>query len=213
MINILLAEDHHLVRNGLKMLLSAFPQINIVSEVGNGSDVIDMLAEHQNIHIVLADIHMPGMDGLEMIAITRVRFPAVKVIILSMQDDERYVARAFDIGCAAYLLKNISTDELVFALKHVYNGGKYLCAELSMRLMDNASLFSKPFEQIDLELSGREAEVLGLIAKGMTNIEISDQLFISKRTVEGHRQNLLEKSGAKNTAALIYFAFKRGLIA
>ncbi|RYE33597.1 MAG: response regulator transcription factor, partial [Sphingobacteriaceae bacterium] len=144
------------------------------------------------------------------------KFPLVKVIILSMIDHEKYILKAFRAGAYAYILKNVTADELIFAIKHVHSSNeRYICSELAIRLLDK--LLQRP-EQIDIrispeiELSKREVEVLNLIAEGFTNQEIADKLFTSKRTVEGHRQNLIEKTNSRNTAALIRYAITTSLI-
>jgi len=137
------------------------------------------------------------------------------LIILSMLDNEKYVAQAFSEGACGYLLKNVSSDELIFAIKHVSAGGKYLCSELSIRMLErlvNSSLSSPSVFEDVIDLSSREIEVLNLIAQGLTNHEMSEKLFLSKRTIEGHRQSLIEKTGSRNTAALIRYAVINGIV-
>jgi DNA-binding NarL/FixJ family response regulator len=132
-----------------------------------------------------------------------------------MLDNEKYVVQAFAEGAFGYLLKSISADELVFGLKHVNSGSKYMCSELSMRLLDKLlHTANTPFDQgrHQIDFSMREIEILHLIADGLTNNEMSDKLFISKRTIEGHRQSLIEKTGSRNTAALIRFAVLSGIV-
>lgn len=215
MLNLILAEDHNIVRNGIRMLLGADIEINIVGEAVNGRQVLDMIAGGIKANIVLADINMPELDGIALIGELKKSSPEIKVVILSMLDNEKYVAQAFSEGASAYLLKNVSADELVFSLKHVHSGGKYLCAELAMLLMDKLMYtvhppFNETSRQIDFSM--REIEILHLIAEGLTNNEMSEKLFISKRTIEGHRQSLIEKTGSKNTAALIRFAVLSGIV-
>jgi len=175
MIKIILAEDHNIVRDGLRNLLEKEKDMQIVREALNGG----------------------------------------QVIILSMLDDERYVMQAFRAGASGYLLKNITADELTFAIRHVHLDGRYICSELSLRFLDR--LIAQPNRrqheaETGIEFSTRDIEVLTLIANGLTNQEIADKLFTSKRTVEGYRQTLIEKTGARNTAALIRYALKNGLI-
>jgi len=212
---ILLAEDHNIVRNGIKMLLETTPDIEIVGEATDGKQVIEMVNNGQAIDIVLADINMPEMDGITLTKALKKIDPEIKVVILSMHDSEKYVVQAFLEGAAGYMLKNVSADELIFSLMFIGNGGKYLCAELVMKLIDNLITHKQHQQEktiADLDFSVREIEVLQLIADGLTNAEMSDKLFISKRTIEGHRQSLLDKTGSKNTASLVRFAVQNHII-
>jgi len=215
MLNLILAEDHNIVRNGIRMLLEADKEISIAGEAVNGNEVLEMIANGTQADIVLADINMPVLDGISLIRDLKVSNPQIRVVILSMLDNEKYVSQAFAEGASGYLLKNVSADELVFALKHVRTGGKYLCAELAIRLLDKltpVSVFPANAANQPIDFSMREIEILHLIAEGLTNNEMSDKLFISKRTIEGHRQSLIEKTGARNTAALIRFAVLSGIV-
>jgi DNA-binding NarL/FixJ family response regulator len=215
MIQVLLAEDHNIVRNGIKMLLEMDKNINIIGEAVNGKEALAYISRGDKIDVVLADINMPELDGLSLLKEMKVHNPEIKVVILSMHDNEKYVTQAFTEGASGYLLKNISADELVFALKHTHMGGKYLCAELAIRMLDR--LTQNGYKSLNpvtdkIDFSMREIEVLHLIADGLTNLEMSDKLFISKRTVEGHRQSLIEKTGSRNTAALIRYAVRHGIV-
>jgi len=139
----------------------------------------------------------------------------VKVLFLSMMNNEKYIAQAFTEGASGYVLKNAGADELIFSLRQVGNGNRYLCTELALNLLDRSlqenTVFTSTRES-KIDFSQREIEVLHLIAEGLTNTEIAEKIFISKRTVEGHRQSLLEKTGSKNTATLIRFAVLNGFI-
>ncbi|RZK77427.1 MAG: response regulator transcription factor [Pedobacter sp.] len=215
MLKILLAEDHNIVRNGIKMLLETESSIQVVGEMINGLEVLEYLDSGGRADIVLTDINMPDLDGISLTREVRNRFPEVKVVILSMHDNEKYISQAFMEGAVGYLLKNISAEELVFSLKHVEMGKKYLCAELGVNML-NKLIKSGGMDQdlapSDMEFSARELEVLHLIGEGLTNLEMADKLFISKRTVEGHRQSLLDKTGSRNTATLIRYAATTGLL-
>jgi len=215
MIDLILAEDHNIVRNGISLLLGADKEISIKGEAVNGLEVMNMLAKGIKADMVLADINMPEMDGISLIRELRLSHPQTKIVILSMLDNEKYVAQAFSEGASGYLLKSVSADELLFALKHVNSGGKYLCSELSIRLLDKLlHTVNIPFDKAghEIDFSMREIEILHLIAEGLTNSEMSEKLFISKRTIEGHRQSLIEKTGSRNTAALIRFAVLCGIV-
>lgn len=214
MINIILAEDHNIVRNGIKLLLESDEEIRVLGEGINGIEVMKLLASEQ-VDIILADINMPEMDGMQLLKEVKAKYPKIKVMMLSMHDHEKYVMEAFKNGGDGYLLKNIGAEELIFAVKFVNQGRRYLCAELTMSLMDTMLqskqyLMAMPENEIDFSL--RELEILQLIAEGLTNLEMSEKLFLSKRTIEGHRQSLLDKTGSKNSAALIRYGVINGLI-
>lgn len=215
MLNILLAEDHNIVRSGIKGLLEDDESIAIVAEAINGAQALDYLKNNETIDIVLTDIDMPVMDGIALIKEVKNLNLQIKIVILSMHDNEKYVAQAFQAGASGYLLKSVAADELIFALKYVNRGGKYLCAELSMSMLSNVMRRindSILVAEHSLEFSSREIEVLELIAEGLTNQEMSERLFISKRTVEGHRQSLTDKTGCRNTASLIRFAMMHDIL-
>jgi len=215
MTRIILAEDHNIVRNGLKTILQASPDFSVVAECANGKEVIDFLDSGQEADVLLTDMNMPVMSGLELIEKLQKIVPAMGIIVLSALDHEKYVIQAFKAGAAGYLLKSVSADELHFAIKHVHASQKYMCSELSMHFLKRLLAMPDPtsFEmQGDMSFSSREVEVLQLIAEGYTNQEIADKLFTSKRTVEGHRQNMIDKTGARNTPALVKFAILSGII-
>lgn len=212
MLKVLLAEDHHIVRKGIRMLLETDQEINIVGEAMNGTEVLKQLGDIKKIDVVLTDINMPEMDGIALLKALKVIDAGIHVVMFSMHDHEKYVAQAFMAGVSGYLLKNISADELIFCLKHVNNGGKYLCAELSMRLLNRIAQYDDDMAIPEITLSEREMEILRLIAEGFTNQEMSEKLFISRRTVEGHRQCLIDKTETRNTASLIRYAVLNGLV-
>jgi DNA-binding NarL/FixJ family response regulator len=215
MIDIILVEDHKIVRNGVKSLLEKEPKFKIVGEAVSGADVLAILESGIKADIILADINMPGLSGLELIAELKKAGHNAKIVMLTMLDHERYVAKAFKAGASGYLLKNTSPDELIFAIKHIYADGNYLFSELAMRLLDRLSHGRDIMildNRSDVDFSKRETEVLTLIAEGFTNQEIADKLFTSKRTIEGHRQSMIDKTGTRNTAALIRFALLNGII-
>ncbi|MGN7204514.1 response regulator [Pedobacter sp. SAFR-022] len=215
MIQVLLAEDHNIVRNGIKMLLGSDKEIHVAGEATNGKEALDFISGNEGIDVILADINMPELDGISLIKEAHNLKPDIKVVILSMHDNDKYVSQAFQEGASGYLLKSVSADEMIFSLKHVKAGGKYLCSELSIKMLEKLSQKSvnSVSENVsNIEFSMREIEVLHLIADGLTNSEMSEKLFLSKRTIEGHRQSLIEKTGSKNTAALIRYAVLNGII-
>lgn len=215
MIRIILAEDHNIVRNGIKNLLEREKDLQVVGEASNGQEVLNLLDNGVEADIILTDLNMPIMNGIEMAQKVREAKKNVKIAMLTMLDHERYVLHAFQAGANGYLLKNISADELVFAIRHIHIDGRYICSELALRFLDR--LLQQPdrvqiSNETGIDFSEREIEILTLMADGMTNHEIADRLYTSKRTVEGHRQSLLEKTGTRNSAALIRYAILNGLI-
>jgi DNA-binding NarL/FixJ family response regulator len=217
MVKILLVEDHMVVRNGIKLLLESQEDFKVIGEASDGEEALLQLANNLNPDIILTDISMDNMDGMEMLKIVGQQYTSIKVVVLSMLNQIHYVIEGFEHGLSGYLLKNVDYNELLFGLRHVANGGKYMSVEISMSLLEKVSsgeLFGEKrrFVTAKIEVSDREMEVLALIADGFTNIEIADKIFLSKRTVEGHRQSLIEKAQVKNTAELVKFAFQSGLL-
>ncbi|MET4080955.1 DNA-binding NarL/FixJ family response regulator [Pedobacter sp. UYP30] len=213
MIRVILAEDHNIVRNGIKMLLESQPGISVVSEAANGQQVLDLINAGLEVDVVLADINMPQMDGIALIEELKSISPQTKLLILTMLDNDKYVAQAFGAGARGYLLKNLGEDELVFGIKAVHSGSRYICTELALRMLDELlKTNAQKKERSEIDFTVRELEVLHLIAEGYTNREMGEKLFLSKRTVEGHRQALLDKTSTKNTAMLIRFAYSCGYI-
>jgi DNA-binding NarL/FixJ family response regulator len=213
MIKVLLAEDHQIVRNGIKNVLESDGRFSVIGEASNGKDVLELITEDVLPDIILADICMPEMTGIELAEnLKRNGFRNIKLVFLTMLDSESYVFEAFRTGIHGYLLKNISTDELLFALSHIYHhDNQYLCSDLAVRMIKQARNLEK-ISEADIDFSKRETEVLSLIAQGYTNKEIADKLFTSRRTVEGHRQTMINKANVRNSAELIRFAVKHSLI-
>ena len=138
-------------------------------------------------------------------------YPGMKVLFLSMMDNEKYLFDAFEIGAVGYILKSANVDELLFSIRQVYNGHKVICNELSLKLLHLSSNFAKVI-QPSILLTEREQEILALISEGYTNQQIADRIFASRRTIEGHRQTLIERAGVKNSAQLVRYACKNGLL-
>ncbi|PRD48653.1 response regulator transcription factor [Sphingobacterium haloxyli] len=213
---ILLAEDHLVVRNGIKLLLDAQDNFEVVGDVGSGKEILDLMATGLEADILITDLTMDNVDGLQLIKELYQKNIGIHVIVLTMLDEEQYVAQSFRFGARAYLVKNVAADEMLFCINHVAKGGRYLCEELAMKLVDKLinkeEAQSCKIDPAELSLSSRELEVLELLGEGLTNLEISKKLFLSKRTVEGHRQSLIDKTKSKNTPALIKFAIQNGLL-
>lgn len=213
MIHVILVDDHHIVRQGISSLLELEADLAVVGETDEQTEM-NTLLEQNAIDIVMLDINMPGTDGITLTRSIKQQYPATKVIILSMLDHEKYVVQAFEAGANGYLVKNVSRDELLFAIRFVAQDQRYICSEISMKLLEQTIKTIPISATADgLQISTREMEVLSLTANGFTNQEIAEQLFTSKRTIEGYRQSLIEKTGVRNTAALIKYAFQAGLLA
>ncbi|WP_343559301.1 response regulator transcription factor [Sphingobacterium sp.] len=217
MTQLLLVDDHALVRSGFRLILEAQEDITVIAEAENGKNALEYLVGAPQPDLILTDLHMDKMDGIRFIKAVKARSPDIKIIILTMDNDFHLVADAFDLGVDGYLLKSSHLDEILFGIRQVQRGGRYISSALSFDLMDYSSQhIPRAVNKNDVmeryELSDRELLVLERIAEGYTNAEIADQIFLSKRTVEGHRQQLLEKTNSRNTAGLIRFGFKTKLL-
>ncbi|HEX2922041.1 MAG TPA: response regulator transcription factor [Bacteroidales bacterium] len=208
-IKIIIADDHQLFRNGLKILLSAFPEFEIAGEASNGNDFIEII---RNTHadIALMDINMPEMDGIEATKKGMKICPDIKIIALSMYGEEEYYYKMVDAGAKGFLLKDSDISEVKEAILTVKKGGNYFSQELLYHVIQKIK--HRESESKSANLSKREKEILIKICEGLSNQEIAETLFISKRTVDKHRANLLGKTNSKNTASLILFAIKNKLI-
>lgn len=208
---VILVDDHALFRDGLKHLLGLQEGVSIVGEATDGVEFMSMVGGLDGDEIVLLDIDMPGIDGFEAAERAMAAKPRLRIITLSMHSDEAYYFKMVSLGVKGFLLKNSDIDEVVTAIHTVEHGGSYFSQELLFSLVD--SLKSSP-EHAESQhiLSQREREILLLISKGLSNQEIADRLFISKRTVDKHRANILEKTGTRNTANLVVYAIKNGLV-
>lgn len=211
MIKILLAEDHRIVREGIKNLLETSARFTIVGEASNGKEALTILEQEVRPDIILADINMPEMSGIQLAEhLQQGAYRDIKLVLLTMLDNENYLFEGFRLGVSGYLLKNTSCEELLFALSHIHNHNhQYISSDLAVRLLKTVN---GRIPTGEIEFSKREMEVLSLIADGLTNKEIADRLFTSRRTVEGHRQALITKANVKNSAELIRFAVRQNLI-
>jgi DNA-binding NarL/FixJ family response regulator len=212
--DVILAEDDNLVRDGIRLLLETHGGFHVIGEAHNGLEAIELLKQGKTPDVILADINMPDMDGIELIKGVKEFDPKIQVVMLSMLANEKYIIQSFSEGASGYLLKTVSPEELIFSLKQVVMGEKYISSDLSFGLLERSSNRAPvmPTEPLNLHLNSRELEILKLIGEGLTNSEMGEKLFISRRTVEGHRQNLMDKTGCKNTATLIKYAVLNRLI-
>jgi DNA-binding NarL/FixJ family response regulator len=209
MARVVIADDHQMFIDGLKSMLEEIDGIEVVGEARNGQEAVD-LCDKEDVDIVIMDISMPVMDGIEATGVIKNHHPDIKVLGLSMYNDKNFIADILKTGASGYILKNTGKQELVNALSTLQNGGSYLDTEVSNTLLKSFTT-KEPSRHMLEKLSDREMEVLEAIAQGLTTQEIAKKLFISKNTVETHRKNLLYKLEARNTAELITNAYKRRL--
>ena len=211
-LKIYLVDDHKLFREGLKLLLSAQKFVHHIYEASNGKEFVENLS-FVDCDVVLMDIDMPEMDGVEATKeALRIR-PSLKIIVLSMYGDEQYYYKMMDGGAKGFLLKNSGIDKVVAAIQKVAAGESFFSEELLVNILNNMrDNKADTAGAADNDISDRELEILYQVCLGLSNQEIADKLFISKRTVDKHRANLLSKTGCKNTAALVMYAIKNKII-
>ena len=215
MIRVFIVDDHTLIRDGLRALLAAEPLFEVVGEADNGQALLDQLPTVAA-DVVLLDLNMPVLDGLATTHRLREEYPHLRILLLSMMTHERTIGEALAAGAHGYVLKNADKYEVVAALQGVASGKRFLCSEIGLGLLEKLLLQEPrppaPGTSPGVRLTHREREILQLVASGLTNQEVADQLFTSRRTVESHRQNLLEKTGVRNTPALVKYAMEHGLL-
>lgn len=212
-ISIAIVDDHQIFRKGLIAQLKEFKHVSVVGEANNGEEY---LAIHEKIHpdIVFMDIKMPELNGIDTTKALKRIDPKVRIVALSMFGDEEYLQEMLDAGASGFLLKNINKDDLLKAIDNVMKGNHYFSDELVnvLTTLFVTKSYNRKKEDTKVRLSARELEVLQLICKGYTNLEIGELLFISNRTIDGHRANLIDKVGAKNTVGLVTYAIKNKLV-
>jgi two-component system, NarL family, response regulator NreC len=206
---VMLVDDHAVVRAGLRRVLEAEPEIEVVGEAGTARDAV-LEARATKPDVILLDVVMPGESGVEVLPKLLKEAPGAKVLVLSMQDDPRYVREAFAAGASGYVLKEAADSEVVVAVREVAAGGRYLHPELGARLI-SAEEEARAATEAD-PLSDREREVLRLLALGHTNQEIATMLYISVRTTETHRAHIMQKLRLKTRAELVRYALAHGFL-
>lgn len=215
MIRVFLVDDHQVVRSGLRLLLEGQPDLAVVGEANNGLELLAQLPTTPT-DVVLLDVNMPGLDGPATARQLTEQYPDVPVLALSMLDKEAYIFQMLDAGAKGYILKSTGLEEIIIGIRAVAAGGQYLCTAAGLaalhKLRESPEEITTAFPTKPGSLSKREKEVLQLISEGLTTGEIAEKLFTSKRTIETHRQNMLEKTQSKNTASLIKLAMSEGLI-
>lgn len=213
-IKLSIVDDHKIFREGLKSTLGDYNGIQFLSESSNGQQIIEKL-EHERPDVILMDMKMPVMDGIQATAYITKTFKKIKVLALSMFDDDKYILSMMKSGARGYLLKSAEPDEIVEAINAVHEKGFYFNDHLSLtmvkKLMGN-SIFEEDEKKETVDLNDRESEILKLICAEHANTEIADKMCLSVRTVEGYRTKLFEKIGARNIAGLVIYAIKNKII-
>jgi DNA-binding NarL/FixJ family response regulator len=221
-LRVILVDDHNLVRAGFRSLLKNIPEVEIVAEADNGYSALELIRTHKP-DMVLMDIALPDITGLDVTALVIKEYPSIKVVLLSMYDNEEYVLRALEIGAAGYLLKDADASEFELAIHAIADGKAYLSPAISSRVIESYQarvnvpkrpITSPPGSQnlIDSQLTTRQREVLRLIAEGFTTKEIAQQLNISAKTVDAHRTQLMRELNIHDIAGLVRYAIRIGLV-
>ena len=215
-IRVILADDHELVRDGIKLLLESEENIVVVDEGSDGAEALEIVQKHTDVDILIVDIRMPKMTGIEVVDAIRKQNIPIKTLVLSMHDSEEYVLKSIEAGADGYLLKGSNKEEFLKALQTINDGGKYFSGDISSILINNFNR-TTPSENktksviSDIVLTKRENEILTELLSGKSNKEIAEALDISKRTAEVHRFNLMKKLKVKNLIELANKASELGL--
>jgi len=212
MISVILADDHQIIIDGISNLLKSEKDIDVIAYCNNGEEVLEKLP-WVKAHVLLLDLDMPKMNGLQCAEQVHKRFPNIKIAILTMHQEKALIERFIELGVKGYFLKTITKDELVFAIKTIASGGEYFPAAVTKALLKKQSL-SPNITQSPLlaSLTKREIEIIRLISQGFSNNEIGEKLFISPRTADTHRTNIMRKLDLHNVAEIVRFAFQNKLI-
>lgn len=211
-IKVLLVDDHKIVRDGIKLMLQPQAGIEVVAEAENGDEVLGLL-EEQTVDVVVMDINMPEMDGISTTKQVKEKYPLIKILALTMSSDDSHIRQMVQAGASGYIMKSAGRDELKTAIHDVMKGKHYFSDQATQSIMmDLVKNKGKSVDPEPIHITERELEVLQLIVKEFTNQEIAKKLYISPRTVDAHRRNLLQKTGARNTAGLVKYAFTHNLI-
>lgn len=208
-VNTIIVDDHKLFRKGLSLILQDIEEIEIVSEASDGQEFLNYIAHHP-VELVFMDINMPNLNGIEATTEALKHHPDLKIIVLSMYGEEEYYEKMVDAGVKGFLLKSSDSYELEKAVIKILNGESYFSQELLMNVIKQKS--NKKTSHIEVNFTDREMDVLRLLCKGYSNAEIADELFISQRTADRHRANLLAKTGCKNAIGLVIFAVKNHIV-
>ena len=208
-----IADDHEIFRQGLRSVLAADEQLELIGEAANGTGLLALL-ENTPADVALVDLKMPDMDGMQVLEEINRRFPETRVIMLTMFDDEHFILHLIENGARGYLIKNANPQEIITAIHNVHRSGYHLNDLVSMTLLRKIAHKAKVDLKLNetIKLNDNELQVLHLVCQEHTTAEISEMLFLSPRTVEGIRSGMLEKIGVRNTAGLVLYAVRKGLI-
>jgi DNA-binding NarL/FixJ family response regulator len=210
-IKVLLVDDHTILREGIRALLSSEPDIRVVGEASDGLEALEQVPRLEP-QVVIMDLVMPRMNGLEATRQIRARYPDVRILILSMYDDDEYVREITQAGASGYVLKRVATEDLVRAIHEVHRGASFLYPPIAAKLMDYVRRTQGTPNGEPEALTPREREVLKLIAEGNTNQAIAETLGLSRKTVESHRANIMRKLDLHDVTDLVKYALRKGLI-
>lgn len=209
-VNIIIVDDHEIFRNGLKMVVGKLKYAQIIGEASNGHEFLELM-KMKKADIVLMDIEMPLMNGIEATEKALEYDAEMKIIALTMFNEDDYIQSMMDVGVKGFLIKNISKEILDKAILTVHKGGNYYSEEL-FHFFSKQLIKDDKKSKTDLKLTKREKEILQLLSEGLSNKEIADLLFVSERTIVGHKSNLLSKTGCKSTISLLSYAIKNKLV-
>lgn len=213
-IQIAIVDDHQIVRDGIKILLEDEPGMDVVCEAKNGKEAVEYCStQADDVDIMIMDINMPEMDGIKATKIIKDNHPNIKILALTMLSEDQHIRKMIKAGASGYILKSSGKQELIKAISTIIDGKHYFSNDATQAILEElvSPEVSDTKEDQDVHITDREMEVLKLILNEFTNQEIADKLFVSVRTVDAHRRNLLQKTGAKNTAGLVKFALKNNL--
>ncbi len=206
---IIIADDHEIVRAGLKQIIADDPELSVEGEASDGQELLEKLRK-QKFDLVLLDMKMPGRSGLEILKQLKMEHPSLPVLVLSMHSEEQYAVRTIKAGASGYVTKETAPDKLIEAIRRICSGGKYISASLAEKLADSiADSRSKPPHEY---LTDREFQVMCMISSGKTITEIAKELFLSVKTISTYRQRILEKMNMKNNAELTHYVISNNLI-
>lgn len=213
---ILIADDHQFILESIEILLSTLPDFEVVGTYSNGRELLNSLAIHENIDLVMTDYNMPEMNGIELTYKIRQNYPAIKVLLLTVSEEVQTIQEAFQAGVSGYVMKKAGKEEFEKAIKIVASGKKYYSESVVFELLNRdkkmSDLVGDTIKDDLMNLSAREIEIIKLIAEEHSTNVIAEKLFLSPATVETHRHNILKKLRIKNSIGLVKFAMKNGLI-
>lgn len=211
-IKTLLVDDHQIVRDGIRSILDSDKSIDVIAEAKNGEEALDIMSKNKGaIEVVVMDINMPGLNGVDATEIISKLYPKIKVLGLTMHSEQTYIVNMLEAGALGYVLKDSGGDKLIEAVKTVSKGKNYYSNDVTATLV-NGFVTKKKSNKNYFGLSKRQVEIIQYVSEGLSNGDISVKLEVSSRTVEAHRRNIMKKMGVKNTAEMVAVAVKKGVL-